>query len=262
MKKLGAFLVGVGLVAGSVLAANTNTATSVNAVGFVNKTMPAGQWVLTTCNFQKVGGGTNTLLDVFGTTQLAQNDSLGLCDLVILWDATQDKYQTYAQWTDGKFYLANDNDQWGQGIEANPDIPVGTAMWVVPGAGQVGSKTLTLAGEVVATSTQSLNIVSGWQLIGYPLTCSIDLQGTQFAANGAAKNDALGLCDLVITWNGSAYQTYALWTDNQWYLANDNDQWGQGILASNTLQLGEGFWYVAQSAITWSEPSPYVNNLK
>jgi len=259
MKKLGAFLVGLGLVAGVASAANVS---SVNVVGYVNKTLPTNQWILTTCNFQKVGGGTNTLLDVFGTNQLAQNDVLGLCDLVTLWDVAQATYQTYAQWTDGNFYKANDATEWGDSILANPAIPVGTAMWVVPAGNQVVNKTLTFAGEVVAVATQKLNIVSGWQMIGYPLTCDIALQGTGLAASGAAKNDVLGLCDLVTIWLGNGYQTYALWTDNQWYKANDATEWGNSVLATNVVKMGEGFWYVAQNNITWSEVSPYYNNLK
>ena len=258
MKKLGAILLGLGLVTSSVLGAAVS---SVNAVGYVNKPIPAGQWVLTTCNFQKVGGGTNTLLDAFGTNQLAQSDLLGLCDLVILFDPNVAKYQTYAQWTDGQFYLANDGGQWGAGIVSNPPIPVGTAMWVVPAGNQVGTKNKTMAGEVVSIATQTVSIVKGWQLLGYPLTCDQPLQSTGLAASGAAKNDLLGLCDLVIVWNGSAYQTYALWTDNTWYKANDGGQWGLSIPASNSLHIAEGFWYIAQNNMTWTEPNPYINNL-
>lgn len=236
--------------------------TSVNAVGYMNKTLPTNEWILTTCNFQKVGGGTNTLLDVFGTTQLAQNDSLFDCDLVILWDVSQAKYDAYAQWTDGVFYKANNVSEWGLGIPANPAIPVGTAMWIVPSGSQVSNKTLTLAGEVVAVATQKMDIVSGWQLIGHPLTCDVALQNTGYAASGAAKNDSLFDCDIVITWVGAQYQAYALWTDNNWYKANDVAEWGLSILATNTIAMGEGFWYVAVNNITLTEVSPYANNLK
>ena len=259
MKKLGAFLVGLGLVAGVASAANVS---SVNVVGYVNKTLQPGAAIMMTCNFQKVGGGTNTLLDVFGTNQLAQNDSVAYCDVVILWDVAQSKYQTYAQWTDGVFYKANDLAEWGAGIAANPQVPVGTGMWVVPSSAQVTNKTLTLAGEVVSVATQMVNIVAGLQMMGYPLTCNVLLQDTGFAASGAGKNDSVAYCDLVITWLGDHYQTYALWTDNKWYKANDLTEWGSSILATNTIVLGEGFWYLAQGNITLSEVSPYANNLK
>ena len=262
MKKLGAFLVGLGLAAGTVLAANTNTASSVNAVGFVNKTLHPNQWMLASCNFQKVGGGTNTLLDIFGTTQLAQDSSVAYCDVVILWDSVQSKYQAYAQWTDGVFYKANDATEWDAGLAANPEIPVGTAMWVVPSSAQSTNKTLTLAGEVVAVSTQKLNVVSGWQMIGYPLTCDVLMQNTGFAASGAAKDNSVAYCDQIITWLGDRYQTYALWTDSKWYKANDATEWDNSILATNTVVLGEGFWYIAQNNLTVTEVSPYYNNLK
>jgi len=262
MKKLGALLVGLGLVTGSVFAAATNSAVSVNAVGFVNKTMLNGQALLMTCNFQKVGGGTNTLLDIFGTNQLAQNDSVPACDLVIMWDIAQSKYQSYAQWTDGKFYKANDMVEWGNSIEANPNVPVGTALWLIPSSTQISNKVLTLAGEVVGVATQQINVVSGPQLMGYPLTSSVALQDTGFAASGAANNDSVPACDLVITWLGDRYQTYALWTDLKWYKANDMVEWGNSILATNTIQLGEGFWYIARNNITLTEVSPYYNNLK
>jgi len=262
MKKLGAFLVGLGLVAGTVFAAATNTATSVNAVGFVNKTLKPNQWMLATCNFQKVGGGTNTLLDVFGTNQLAQNDSVAYCDVVILWDTDQSKYQTYAQWTDGVFYKANDATEWNNAIAANPAIPVGSAMWVVPSSAQSTNKNLTLAGEVVGVATQYLGIVSGWQMIGYPLTSDVPLQNTGFAASGASKNDSVAYCDQVVIWLGDSYQTYALWTDNNWYKANDATEWNNSIAATNTIALGDGFWYIGQTNLTVTEVSPYFNNLK
>jgi len=261
MKKLGAFLVGLGLVAGTVFAAATNTATSVNAVGFVNKTLQPNKWILATCNFQKVGGGTNTLLDVFGTNQLAQNDALLLCDRVILWNSSTQTYQTWAQYTDGVFYKANNDTEWASSVAGNPEIPLGTAMWLVPGSGLVENKNVTFAGEVVSAPTQNVSIVSGWQMMGYPFSSDIKLQDTKFSANGAASNDALLLCDRVVVWLGSTYKTYALYTDGSWYNANNDTEWAASVLATNTLQLGEGFWYVAQSSIVWSEDCKYLNNL-
>jgi hypothetical protein len=179
-----------------------------------------------------------------------------------MWDVTEQKYQAYAQWTDGKFYKANDATEWGLSIEANPEFPIGSGAWLIPSGGQVGDKVLTLAGQVVGVVTQTVSLVSGFQMAAYPLSCSRNIQQTGLFASGANADDILGNCDLLITWDGDQYQSYAPWTDGNWYLANDATQWGLSILASNTIAMGEGFWYFAKTDLTWKEGSPYYNNLK
>lgn len=234
---------------------------SVNTVGFTKKSLPAGGAVLTTCNFNPIGGGTNTLLSVFGTTQLAQDDSVGLCDLVLIWDTGTSLYQAWAQWTDGKFYKAGSLAEWNAAIEGNPAIPAGSALWVVAASG-APTKDLAFMGEVVASSTQQVAVVAGPQLIAYPFSTSYGMQNMGFAASGATGNDSVGLADQILVWQGSQYQTYALWSgDGKWYKANDLAEWNAAIEANNTIGMAEGFWYIAQGGFTWTEANPYVGNL-
>ena len=114
MRKKAALVTAV--MAAATIAFCADTVTSVNVVGYLKKELPQAGWIMTACNFDKTGGGTNTLLDVFGTDTLTQDDNLLLCDRVIIWNMGDSAYQTWAQWTDGIFYKANDNAEWGQGL--------------------------------------------------------------------------------------------------------------------------------------------------
>jgi len=260
MKKLMlSVLSGVFLVA--LFAMAQTEVASINIVGYSKTSFPSNRWIMVAANFDKVGGGTNTLLDVFGTNQLRQAGNLTLCDKVTVWNPTTQKYQTYAQYTDGVFYKANTGVEWGSGIVANASIPVGTAMWVVPGAGASSNKTLNVMGQVVLVATQKVDIIPGWQMVSYPFTSDMALSNSGFFASGAARAGNLTLCDKVTIWSGTNYQTYALYTDQKWYLANDGVEWAKGIVASNTIGIAQGFWYVSQSNMVWTETNKYLHNL-
>lgn len=264
MKKTGVIVLAAALL-GFVQFAQAQEVHSVNIVGFVKKTLPAGGTVLTTCNFDQIDGTTNTLLSVFGTNQLkTASGNYLLGDRIMLWDTAQAKYQAWVQFTtDKQFYKANSSAEWGTHVVGNPTIPAGTAMWVIAGSGGT-TKDLVFSGEVVDVTTQKVNIVLGPQLISYPFTAAIDLQNTDFKNDGTKKasgNYLLG--DQILVWTGTGYQGYCLFSgDSQWYKASSSAEWSSHVLASNTVNLAEGFWYIAKSGsaiITngWSEVKPY-----
>jgi len=267
MKKLmlsalsGVFLVALFAVAQTEVA-------SINIVGYSKKPVTSNNWAMMSCNFDKVGGGTNTLLDIFGTNQLKGVANLTSCDKIILWQTSNLTYQTYAQRT-GFFYKANSVAQWTNAqtqsiVENGTLVPAGVGMWFVPGGGAT-NKTLTLMGQVVTVATQRIDIINNWQMLSYPFTTDFKLSNTLFFANGAARSGNLTSCDKIIVWNGSSYQTYALWTNGQWYYANSVTEWtnarAQGFTATNPISMSEGFWYVARSNMVWSETNIYLNNL-
>ncbi|MCU0857798.1 MAG: hypothetical protein MUC65_05270 [Pontiellaceae bacterium] len=257
MKKVLLAAVIASMVGGAAFA-QTNVVTSANVVGYSKVSLEAGgKYTMSTCNFET--GATNTLLSIFGTNQLTQSDSYGDCDRIFVWNAGTQTYQAWAQWTDGVFYKANDLDEWNQAISGNPAIPVGQGFFIASGS---VSNTVYFSGDVVAVSTQSVSVVAGYQILANPFTCDIALQATTFADCGAASDDSYGNCDRIYVWNGSAYQAYALWTDGNWYKANDLDEWNQGIMATNTIALSQGFFYEAKAPITWVSTNTYLSAIQ
>ena len=137
---------------------------SVNIVGFQKVDLqPSSGMQILAVPFSREH---NTLLDVFGTNSLRQSDFLAGCDRIILYDNELQTYQRWAQWTDGKFYRADNLTTWNAGIEGNPEIPVGTGFWVIS-ASTPDTNTLVFAGDVVGGETQGLPLNEGLQLIGY-----------------------------------------------------------------------------------------------
>jgi len=259
MKKMVTLLIaGAAVVSASF--AQTNTVSSANIVGYSRIDLPdAGQYVIGSCNFET--GETNTLLSIFGTNQLSQSGALAGCDRVVLYDPTSQMYQAWAQYTDGVFYKANDNNEWNLGISGNPVIPTGSSFFIASGS---YSNKIYVSGNVVLTETNNVSIVPGYQLLAYPFSSDVSLQGTGFFTSGASANGALAGCDKVIIFDTATqrYQTYAIYTDGIWYKANNNDEWNLGIPASNNIALSQGFFYEAKSALNWVETNNYSQLIK
>ena len=249
------------LIAGAALAAASyaqTTVSSANIVGYSKVDLePGGKYILATCNFET--GATNTLLSIFGTNQLTQSDFYINCDRVFLWDTSTQRYQAWAQWTNGVFYKANNNAEWSQATSGNPEVPVGKGFFISSGN---ASNTIYLSGDVIAVEEQNINIVEGYQILGGPFSSDIDLQETSFANSGASADNFYINCDRVHIWEGNRYQAYALWTNGVWYKANNNAEWAASIAATNTISLSQGFFYEAKRPITWREENPYISKIQ
>ncbi len=255
------------LLAGAALIVSTssiqaeNGVYSVNVVGFQKVGMaPAGEFILTAPPFE--AGVTNTLLDIFGTSTLKQDNNLLNCDRVILHDPVEQVYQAWAQWTDGVFYKANNPTEWNAGIAGNPEVPAGTGFWIVSASDSAAERAIAYVGDVVLSESIPVGILEGYQILAYPFSSDVPLQNTSFFTDGAARDNNMLLCDRVHIYHGGQYQAYALWTDGQWYKANNPTEWNQGILATNDLRAGQGFFYEAQAGITWSETNKYLGALQ
>ncbi|MDD3276174.1 MAG: hypothetical protein PHP93_03875 [Kiritimatiellales bacterium] len=233
-----------------------STVASANILGYTKINLaPGGKFRLISASFETAE--TNTLSSIFGTNQLAQSDFLAGCDIISMWDPATSKYQRWAQWTDGKFYKANDAAQWGNIIEGDPEVPMGCGFWIASAGSSTETNTILISGNVVSVSTQEVAIVQNYQMISYPFSSSIALNETTFRENGGSASDFLAGCDKISVWTGNGYQRYALWTDGKWYKANNAAEWGQIILATNIINLGEGVWYEAVTGFTWSETNRY-----
>jgi hypothetical protein len=104
----------------------------------------------------------------------------------------------------------------------------------------------------------------GLQLVCYPLSADIVLDDLDLANDGATGDGNYVNADQIFTWEGSAYQRYALYdVDSKWYGCNTLQEWEDGsVLGSDrVLKVGEGFWYKAKATVNWDEDNPYLANL-
>lgn len=259
MKKLMSLAL-TGLLAATVAHAASNEVYSVNVVGFQKMQIQPNTFYLTACNFE--AGSSNTLLDIFGTDMLTQNDNYGLCDRVLVYDNATQTYQAWAQWTDGVFYKANTMTEWNLSIAGNPVLPIGSGFFLVCGASS--SNTVTYVGDVVMDQSNSVVLKPGFQVVSYPFSSDIALQDTALVDCGAIANDNYGAADRIMVYQNGSYQTYAPWTDGVWYKANSMDEWNQSIAATNVIKAGEGIFYyrVGSSNLTWTETNKYLQSLQ
>jgi len=234
---------------------------SVNIVGFQRQELPnAGGVILSAPPFRAAEA--NTLLDIFGTNTLKQSLSLFLCDQVILFDASRQVYERWAQSTDGKFYRANSLQEWNIGIEGNPVVPLGQGYWIRSASDASPDRSVTYVGNIILDEELSVEIVSGLQIISYPFSSNIDLQETAFGQSGAAQSDSLFLADSISVFEAGAYSNYRLAADGVWYKANSLSEWNQGIVATRTINAGDAVFYRARQAFTWSETNKYLNSVQ
>ena len=257
MKKLGAFLVGLGLAAGSVMAANSNTATSVNMVGFQNVNV-VSNYNFIGANWNQVGGASATpiqnLVSGAGLVSGNYNDD---SDLIVVWDVTKNGgtggYVTYYLWNgDSKWYeLGNDS------APTTNTIATGQGFWIK----HLGAVTnITISGEVPVGSTNVTYFGNGYTQFSsaYTYNMPINDPGVIWQAVAGNYNDD---SDLIVVWdvtkNGGTggYVTYYLWNgDHNWYeLGNDSAP------TANYIAMGSGAWFkhINGTTCTLTQIKPY-----
>jgi|ETNmetMinimDraft_26_1059896.scaffolds.fasta_scaffold87987_1 hypothetical protein len=237
--------------------------TSVNLVGFTKKVVDTGSRVLVSAPFDIIDG-TKTLESVLGTDQLAPHSNYLFADRVIMYDIAAGQYQSYAIYDgDLQYYPCNNITEWNTSSPTNPPIPEGIGFWLV--SGTTDTNEIALMGEVVSVETQTIDIVEGYQLIGYPFSSKIAIKDTDFENDGATAHSNYLFADRIVVWEGDYYQAYALYDgDSNWYPCNNIDEWNTAVAETErVLELGEGAWYISQSVSTWqwSETNKYLSNL-
>jgi len=219
MKKLGAFLVGLGLVAGTVFAAATNTATSVNIVGFNNITCLRGKAVLVNTAFKNIGGSDLKSSQVFGN-QLPLGTSVYAFDPTI------------------PGYIADNCEEggWTSFITFRGNM----GFWIVVDSGaDSNTYSVALSGEVPLNLYDTNTVYNGVTMMGYPYTASVAWTNTTLA-----KNAQLG--DSLYIYNPTnGYASYNM----------EEGGWSDPSLVINP---GVGFWFqTASSMYTNVEARPY-----
>jgi len=236
---------------------------SVNVAGFARKGVAAGELTIVGVNLAGIGGD-QTLQSLFGDDVTA-GVTPGSADRIVTWDAVNQQYQAYCMYSvDGEFYPCDTLDEWNNGAATNPVLEVGEAVWfkthpTIPNE-------VSVTGEAVAETTKDVPMVFGLNLVCYPLSAEITIDDTSLGSNtDAVQGTTPGSADQLITWEGSGYQRYALYTDGNWYGCNTLQEWNdESVLGSDrVLKVGEGFWYRSRNAtgITWTEANPYLANL-
>lgn len=252
---------GLILAAAALLSASAFAqVTSANVVGYVKKDLVPGEYMLVGTAFTGSNASTNTLKDILGS-QLTQSANYLTADRVIMWSTNSSSYQAYAMYTDGEFYPCNTADEWNNAVApVNPNIPVGTGFWIVPASGATETNSLVFSGDVVSAATNEISIVSGYQMINYPFSSAQEIATLDTSSMTASANYLTA--DRIGVWTGGSYQYYGLYTDYNWYPCNDIDQWNNAVAETDyLLDIGEGFWFIAQQAQTLTETNKYINNL-
>lgn len=243
------------LIATLAAGASAQTVASANVMGYSKVSLKPGIRNLVACNF--IAGTSNTLRSVLGTNQLSQSATLGNCDIVTLFDPQSQSYQAYAQWTDGNFYKANSQTEFNGSPIVNPEVPIGTGFWINRASAASSTNIILISGDVVSQTATSNSIGSGLQIVAYPYSSDIELNDLDFPSDGATGSASFSDCDKISVFENGAYQSYGLYTDGNWYKANDAVEWQTAPLASNAIVLSQSFWYYAQSSFTWDETNRY-----
>ena len=259
MKKLSVALATLTVLAGGVYA----DVTSVNIVGVDTITLKPGKRYIAAAKFYEPGGdGTNTLIKIFGTNQLLQAANYANADQVTVFNTVTGKYQSYAQYTDGVFYRCNTMAEWNTGIVGDNDvIPKGSSFWIEHPAGTATNE-ITMTGEVLggASDTQDVAIVTGYQMASYPYATEIKIQDIAKLSEGATGAANYANADQIVVWDTDAqrYQAYGLYDgDDTWYKCNTMAEWNAGYVASNSVPVSGGYWYISQTDFTLSKTCPY-----
>ena len=220
MKKLGAFLAGVGLLASATFAADSNTATSVNIVGFQKITCPRGQLVMVSTAFKSLDGAPLKSANVF-SNQLPEGS------FVYAWSAVSNKY------------LIDDIDL--EGWRENITYEGKMGFWIrVPATADSNSYDVVMSGEVPMNEYVTNNIYPGLNMFGFPYTASVLWTNTSLAKNAQGG-------DWLYIWTGSGYNSYTM----------DLEGWGDAN--SVIINPGTAFWFrsISGSVSTYIENRPY-----
>jgi len=263
MKKLGAFLVGLGLVAGTVFAAATNTATSVNAVGFVKRTLPPNRLIMCSIGFSAMV--TNSIDSIFDGQLTGGGDSSS-SDIIIKWNPATQKYEN--AWKVQGTGTPYDNKWY---VDDGSFPPVSSPMKFAPGDGfwirsaQVVTQEVVFSGEVPNGLLSTNQIVSQMNLVAFPYSAKIAVNdptnGLTSCATGGGDSAS---SDILILWDELNQQYVNLWLvqgtgspyDGSWYY--DDGAFPPNV-ATNNLEVSQGFWFRrnAGSDTTWVAHRPY-----
>ena len=250
MKKLGAFLAGVGLLAGVTVAADSNTATSVNAVGFVKVTVPSyPNFVAVAFNFEGIGGFPASVQEIIGTNVLRRNGLFTKADKLQIYDAQNQRWIQYFQKTDGLFYITTNTSV----AVSPPMLNPGQGFFISPPVTATNTTLdVAVSGEVVTSNIYTQQIVQGLQLFTSPFASDFNIYSNNWVADGARANALFSKADRIYVWNGATWDQFFLKSTGWYYVSNPSVQVTNGV-----IPVGGGAWYQARTNYTLTIDKPY-----
>lgn len=176
MKKLATLVMGMALITGAAYAADTNTATSVNVVGFIAQSNTANRLYMLNVPLHAIGGDDSprVIADLIGTN--VPNGTI-----IYLWTGTSYASESFiaGAWSPGTNLVRRCDGFWMRS-ELGTDV--------------------IRAGEVPSASNTVVQLVPGLQMIGYPypVSCALTNMGLgNVAANG----------DIIFKWTGLSWNS-------------------------------------------------------
>lgn len=248
MKKLGAFLLSVGLVASAAMAANT--ASSVNAVGFVKVTVPPyPNFAAVAFNFQGLMSNSASFADIVGTNVLRRNNIFTKADKLAIYDTQHQEWVMYFQKSSGLFYIITNTTA----VVDPPVINPGQGFFILPPSTATNSTLdVSVAGQVVTSDVYTQQMVEGLQLFTTPYAAGFNIASNDWVADGARANNILTKADKIYVWNGTAWDMFFL-KSTGWYYVTNTSQPAVDVV----IPVGGGAWYQAKTNFTLTINKPY-----
>jgi hypothetical protein len=218
----------LGMIGTASLVAQTNVY-SINAVGYINLTVPVG-YSIVACQLLT---GTNTIANLFNNSPTGPTPGLWNGSKVLKYNKATGHYDQ------NDIASSSYSSGWigGGTITVNP----GEAIWFDNGTGS--SKTVTFVGTV-PQGTNTVAISTGYQMISSPVPFSGDLVTNMGFTNYANASK-------VLTFDNPGDQHYTTYlvdlsSGTQGYM----NQWDS---PDPVLAVGQGFWYSSGNG-----PTPWV----
>jgi uncharacterized protein (TIGR02597 family) len=263
MKKILSATLIAGLFSGAVFA--QTTVSSANIVGYVKaEKLGNNGYSLVGINFLTANQTLSELLDNGLFT--GNYSDVSLSDRISIWNSATQKFETYAYYYIDGTYTANEgwkllSDFSYGGTVQNPTIPSGSGIWLLSAASTTTTN-IVLSGNVDLSATVTKNIAEGLNILSNPYAVAVTIDGLEINATGSYTDSALA--DRISLWNSETqkFETYAYYYIDGNYPANEgwkllSDFSYGGIVQNTTIEVGQAFWYRAQSNITWIATKPF-----
>ena len=221
MRRIQTLILALSVMAAGAMAQSTNV-NSVNVVGYTTVTVPSNNGlVLVSLNLESVSGQAMCISNLVG-------DQLPVNSWAHIWDRTKNGYYSTSKTRSG----------WGSIGTSN--IMRGDAFWLQNGS-LTANYVVVFSGEVpdsTLEATTTVSQISQVDAVGYPYPADILWTNTTLA-----KNSLVG--DWLHVWNGAGYVSYS------------KTRGGWGVAETNTIRLGQGFWFQTTNTVAWTESVPY-----
>lgn len=229
-----------------VAVVTAQTVTSANVVGYSKATLKTG------FNMVRMPfvNGTNgiPLQEVFDTSVLSQGSSAANSDNILLWDNAGTQYISY--------YLTDGSTKATSGKAGKWVTNAGAlaADIAYPDTGFFFTRfgvdvEVIMAGEVVQTSTSTLILDDGFNMVANPFTSEWDLNSANidWIAEGAVAGASAAVADGINLWDvdNTQYVSYYLTDGSTKATSGKAGKWvdNSGALMPNSVGINQGFFY-------------------